>query len=238
MSNTESHYTDSQKRIGRRWWIIFSIVNTFSFQFLAGNVIILFLINLDASKTVIGLVSSFLYASYLIMPIGRMLSQRVGIVKGFSIAWLLRYAAISPILAAPFLALSGVSYSVPILIVAFSYFGFQMVRGAGLVSFSPILTELTHGDDRGRYISVSRIFTDSTILLGTLLIAFFLGLIRVFDIRQQVVDPPSAFDRLVVHKSNLRCVLGLHLVSNVASEKLGYLLERVADFVHGLFRFT
>jgi MFS family permease len=166
-------YTEQEQSTGRFWWIIFSIVNTFSFQFLAGNVIILFLKNLGANNTLIGIVSSFLYASYFIMPFGRRLSQSAGIVRGFSIAWGFRYLAMSPILYAALIAINQPTLAMVITIV--SFFGFQMLRGAGLVSFSPIVTEISHGEDRGRYLSLSRIFTDLSILIGTLGIAFLLG---------------------------------------------------------------
>ncbi|AHC16334.1 MFS transporter [Salinispira pacifica] len=171
------HYSPEEQTTGRRWWLIFSIINTFSFQFLAGNVIILFIIRLGASKTVVGVVSSFFHASYLIMPVGRLLSRRLGIVKGFHMAWMVRYLAISPLLLAPFIALSGVAdaNTLALIIVVGSYFGFQMIRGSGMVSLSPLLTELSHGGDRGRFLSLSRILSNISILFGVLIVALFLG---------------------------------------------------------------
>ncbi len=51
-----------------------------------------------------------------------------------------------------------------IIIAVPGYFGFQMIRGAGLVSLSPVLAELSHGNDQGRFLSVSRIVSDTAIL--------------------------------------------------------------------------
>ena len=165
-------YTAEQQKKGRFWWMIFSLINTLSFQFLAGNVILLFLIRLGANKTLVGLVSSFFYASYFFMPVGRILSRRLGIVRTFSLAWMIRYVAISPILITPFFADSPRS---AIITVVAGYFGFQMIRGAGLVSLSPVLAELSHGEDRGKFLSVSRIISDIAILTGSVIVAVFLG---------------------------------------------------------------
>ena len=148
------------------------MINTLSFQFLAGNVIILFLIRLGANKTLIGIVSSFFYASYFFMPVGRILSNKYGIVKTFSLAWMIRYLAMCPILITPFLADSP---RFAIIIAVTGYFGFQMIRGAGLVSLSPVMAELSNGKDQGRFLSVSRIISDIAILTGSLIVAFFLG---------------------------------------------------------------
>jgi predicted MFS family arabinose efflux permease len=173
----ETHYTPEQQRQGRRWWMAFSFMNSFAFQFLAGNVVLLFIIGLGASKTLVGFVSSFFHLSYFIMPVGRMLSRKVGIVRGFTLAWFARYFVILPVVFAPLVVISnpGSGPATAIIMVVIGYLLFQMVRGAGLVSFSPTLTEVSHGEDRGRFLSQSRILTDLAILLGSLSVAFFLG---------------------------------------------------------------
>lgn len=168
------YYTPEEKKTGRFWWLAFSVMNTFSFQFLAGNVIILFIIRLGASKTMVGIVSSFFHISYFIMPIGRVLSRKIGMARGFTLAWMVRYIAISPMLLAPFIAMSG-KPETALWIVVWGYLGFQMFRGAGLVSYSPLLTEISHGEDRGSFLSMSRIMTDTAILVGSVIVAFFMG---------------------------------------------------------------
>jgi len=171
------HYSQTEKASGRKWWLTFSLLNTLSFQFLAGNVILLFIMRLGATKTLVGLVSSFFHISYFIMPLGRKLSRKVGIARGFTLAWALRYIAISPMLLAPFIAMGGSSQAntLAIAITVGGYFGFQMLRGAGLVSLSPLLTEISMGEDRGKYLSISRLLTDTAILTGSLIVAFYLG---------------------------------------------------------------
>ncbi|MBB6481489.1 MFS transporter [Spirochaeta isovalerica] len=173
----DGYYSPEEKKTGRFWWLAFSVINTFSFQFLAGNVIILFIIRLGASKTMVGIVSSFFYISYFIMPLGRILSLRLGMARAFTLAWMVRYIAISPILITPFIAMSDKpgSLDTALWIVVCGYLGFQMFRGAGLVSYSPLLTEISMGEDRGSYLSLSRILTDIAILLGSLIVAFFIG---------------------------------------------------------------
>jgi len=171
------YYNQEEKKSARFWWLAFSVVNTLSFQFLAGNVIILFIINLGASKTMVGVVSSFFHISYFIMPLGRFLSTKLGMAKTFTLAWMVRYIAISPILIAPFVAMSGKpgSLQTALWIVIFGYLGFQMLRGAGLVSYSPMLTEISRGDDRGSYLTQSRLLSDLSMLVGSVIVAFFIG---------------------------------------------------------------
>lgn len=165
-------YSPEQQKTGRFWWLLFSLINSLAFQFIAGNVILLFLIRLGANKTLIGIVSSFFYASYLFMPVGRVLSGKYGIVRTFSLAWIFRSIVILPILFTPFL--SG-SPRLAIIMTVAGYFAFQMIRGAGLVSLSPLMSELSHGKDQGRFLSLSRMISDIAILTGSLIVAFFLG---------------------------------------------------------------
>ncbi len=181
-----SHYNDVDQQKARRWWLSFSFINIFALQFLAGNVIILFIIRLNASKTLVGLVSSYFYLSYLIMPVGRLLSRKIGIVRGFVVAWFTRYFTIVPVIVAPLVVLAhpGAGDSIGIWMVVWGYLPFQLVRGVGMVSFSPVLTEVSQGLDRGKFLSQSGILTNLAILLGSLAVAFFLGeeapLIRYF----------------------------------------------------------
>lgn len=172
-----SHYSLKEKKRGRRGWLLFSMMNIFSMQFLAGNILILFIIRLDASKTLVGVFSSFFYISYFFMPLGILLSKKMGIVRGFRIAWGLRYLVITPVILAPLIVMSRgpEGYMTALLITIFSFSLFQIIRGAGMASFSPILTELSHGPDRGSYLSKIRIITDASILLGVLAVALVLG---------------------------------------------------------------
>lgn len=158
--------------------MIFSFVNTFAFQFLAGNVVLLFLIRLGANNALVGLVASFFNLSYFIMPVGRLLSRKIGIVRGFVSAWFVRYLVAIPLIVAPLVAQAMPESGgkvVALWMVVAGYLFFQLVRGAGLVGFSPMLTEVSHGRDRGRYLSLSRILTDSAILLGSLCVALFIS---------------------------------------------------------------
>lgn len=173
----EMRYSPQQQAVGRKWWIGFSFINTFGFQFLAGNVILLFVIRLGASNTLVGLVSSFYNLSYFIMPLGKILSGRLGLVRSFASAWFVRYFTFLPVVIAPLVALPATAsaYKGALWMVLIGYFFFQMVRGMGMASLSPVLTEVSQGPDRGRFLSKARIVTDSAILLGSLAVALFLG---------------------------------------------------------------
>lgn len=166
--------TISERLRARRLFSIFSIFNTFSFLLLSGNIITLYLIRLGASSTLIGLVSSFNYISFFFMFLGLQIVERIGVSRLFAFCWTWRSILSLPLIFSPYfvgLGMKGLGFG---LVVAGSL-AFQIVRGVGLVSNSPIMGDISEGRDRGEYLSRIQILTHAASILTGLSVAFVLS---------------------------------------------------------------
>lgn len=169
----ESGYSKSAKKHGRKYLYIFHFINPVSFTFLAGNLITLLLTRLNASNTIIGITSSFLYISFFFLPLGKRSVRKLGLIKTFTRNWTFRYLAFLPALLAPMAAAASPKLAIALIIAA--YLGFQIFRGIGIVSFSPVMNELSSGKDRGEFLSKSQIVVHTAAILAGLCVVFFLG---------------------------------------------------------------
>ncbi|MDR1317434.1 MAG: MFS transporter [Spirochaetales bacterium] len=164
----------SERMRSRKVFAFFSVFNSVSFLLLTGNIITLYLLRLGASGTIIGMVSSFTYASFFFIFLGRNIVGRAGVCRLFCCCWTLRYVLVIPMIFSPILVLRGMPGAGFGLIIAGSL-AFQMVRGIGMVSNSPIIGDVSEGRDRGDYLSLIQILNQGSAIVAGLCIAFFLG---------------------------------------------------------------
>ena len=167
-------YTTPVKLAGRKLLTWFSVFNSFSYLLLSGHILVLFLLRLEASRTVVGIVSSFLYASFFFMVAGKKVVQRFGIVRTFTAGWLGRYLSILPLAAVPFIANAGYREAALFVFVA-AVFGFNAFRGIGLVGQSPLMGELSSGRDRGAFLVRFQIIANLVAVFAGVAIALLLG---------------------------------------------------------------
>ncbi len=165
-------YSEAQKKTGRRYFLSFALVNTIAFNFLAGHVILLFFIRLEANNTILGTVSSFVFLSYFFMPFGKLLAHRWGVVKVFARFWLARFVSIIPLIFVPVFADGNRPAAVWISLLTFLVF--QTLRGFGIVGYSPVMRELSAGEDRGRFMGQSRLLMDLGMMFTSLAVALLL----------------------------------------------------------------
>ncbi len=166
-------YSISKKRKGRRNYNLFGLFNEFSFTLVVGNVLILFLIRLDASSSFIGLIASLNYLSFLFILLGKRIIRKLTIVKTMGWAWLLRNTVLLPMIFSPYFASQG-KYKTALSIIFLSLFTFYIARGIGLVGNSPLVRELSAGKDRGKFLSTYQILVNISILLSSITIVIFL----------------------------------------------------------------
>ncbi|MDR1625895.1 MAG: MFS transporter [Spirochaetia bacterium] len=164
----------SERIRSRRVFAFFSVFNAASFLLLTGNIITLYLLRLGASGTIIGMVSSFTYASFFFIFLGRNIVGRVGVCRLFCGCWTLRYILVVPMVLSPVFVLRGMPGVGFALVIAGSL-AFQIVRGIGMVSNSPIIGDVSEGRDRGDYLSVIQILNQGSSIVAGLCIAFFLS---------------------------------------------------------------
>ncbi len=160
-------------RHGRKYIYLFHFFNPVSFTFLAGNIITLLLLRLNASNTLIGITSSFIYVAYIFLPLGKTSIQKIGLIRTFGTFWTIRYIAIIPAAIAPFIS---PQYGwLTIVMILFGYFCFQIFRGIGIVSFSPVMNYLSDGPDRGGFMAKAQIVVHSSTIFAGMFVVFFLG---------------------------------------------------------------
>jgi hypothetical protein len=164
----------SERARARKLFLIFSIFNTLSFLLLSGNIITLYLLRLGASSSLIGVVSSFTYISFFFMFAGRQIVERVGVARLFALCWTYRYLISLPMVFSPLFIsrdMPGIGFGLIII----GALGFQVMRGVGLVSNSPIMGAISEGKDRGDFLSRIQIFTHAAAILTGIMIAFLLS---------------------------------------------------------------
>lgn len=171
---SQPDYRPAQRRKGRNLMLGFEVVNTLSFSLLAGNLITLLLLRLGANSTLIGIMAAFPFMSFFFMPMAKGSVVKHGLVKTFGRAWTARYLVVIPIVFAPLLV-SWNLRTLGVAVVMASYLLFQVMRGLGLVSISPLNNEISAGKDRGEFLSRKMMFTYSSSIVAGVLVSLSLG---------------------------------------------------------------
>ena len=167
-------YSATEKKRGRRLFSAFGLINALAFLLLTGNVITLYSLKLGASRALLGLLASFPFLALLLLPIGRRLVRRVGVVRVLGRSWLARYVSLIPILFAPILVSLGeavAAYTTLTICVLL----FHVFRGVGMVSDSPLIGALSEGPDRGAFLARYQILVAFSSVLGGIVVVMLLG---------------------------------------------------------------
>lgn len=152
----------------------FSFFNVISFNFLAGNIIVLYAIRLGAGSALVGLIAAAYQVTFIFSIIGRRLVGRFGAVRLFGSFWIVRYLLMIPVLltALPFLReQSGLSLA----IVGLSAFGFNISKGIGLTAVRPITGEIPPQKERGSFLSNQQLIFQFGAILTGVTMAWLLG---------------------------------------------------------------
>jgi len=174
MSDPVQEYRPAQRALGRKIYLVFEAINTVSFNLLTGNLIVLLLLRFGADTLVLGLVQAFPYLSFQFMPFSKRLVPKLGLVRTFGYAWILRYIFVVPVVIAPFVVMAGHPI-IGILLVLGGYSLFQILRGFGMISNSPLLQALSAGKDRGAYLSQKNIIVNAAALVAGVIVSISLG---------------------------------------------------------------
>jgi HEAT repeat protein len=158
---------------GRRVFDTYSAVNSFSFALVTGNAITLYALALGASSTVVGLLGSFLYASFFAIPLGKLALRRMTLVKTFANTWMIRTLSLVPLLFIPYFVAIGAGKTA-ILALLVGVFLFNLFRGMGLIANNPVIGILSPGKDRGEYIIRLSLINNAFSMLSTIVLALLL----------------------------------------------------------------
>jgi len=135
---------------GRRYWHIFNILNAMSFVCVADSVLYLFALEIGCPQYIIPVIASFMYLGFLAMPLGKLLTARVGAGYTIAIFWTLRslFALVS--VASPFV-IAEFGTKAGIVTLLLGTLGFFVSRSAGIVAINPVLGEITLSEQRGKF---------------------------------------------------------------------------------------
>lgn len=145
-------YTFPQRQRARKFYTLFNAFNVLGFNILTGQASYLIPLSLGASPAWIGLLSSLNFLAFLVIPFGQKTIRRWGIIGNQGKCWFLRYTVLLPL---PFLLIFASSLSPSLFLGLFMlmYTLFHFARGLGMASNSPMVTDISSGKDRGRYLA-------------------------------------------------------------------------------------
>ncbi|MDR2247570.1 MAG: MFS transporter [Treponema sp.] len=153
---------------------LFNVFNSLSWQFLVGTIIILLAMRLNASSTIIGLINAMVYMSFFFLPVGKILSRKISIIKIYGAAWIFRAVGMSPILMVP-AAVSAGRLDIGVGLIILGVFIFHASRGIGMVANNPVLDLMAAGPDRGSYMTQIQIINSAVAMFSSFAIAMVLG---------------------------------------------------------------
>lgn len=145
---------DSEMRLSRRYYIVYNLINGFSYMCLGETVLLLLAVNIGCSDTIVAILGSMIFCGFLLLPLGKVMTARCGAANCQANFWVLRnLAALLVAGAAPAaLYLSPLAAAVLLLAGSFLFYGF---RAAGVVMSQPLIGEICPADKQGRFLFCS-----------------------------------------------------------------------------------
>ena len=174
MDNDVPYQSSAQTARIRRKYYLHSVLNGVSFRLLAGNIITLYALNLGAGNTLIGLLSSFIHISMLLLLIGRPLVNRFGAVRVQSVFWFTRYVLMLPILLTALPAVAA-NPTLSFTLIAVSVLGFHSAKGVALAGQQSILGSVVGEKGRGAVLSRIQSLNTTVSTIVWLLVGFALS---------------------------------------------------------------
>ena len=141
--------TREQQLRSQRYWLKFNLLNGFSYMCLGDTVIILFAVKIDMPNVLVAVLGSMVYVGYLLLPLGKWVTSRIGAAQSQASFWVLRnFAALLVAAAAPLVWFGHTAAAMAMVILgAFFFYGF---RGAGCIMGTPLIGEITNESDRAK----------------------------------------------------------------------------------------
>ncbi len=139
-----------RQRLSQKNYKIFGLFNGFSYTCLGETVIILLAVQLGCRNYVISTLGAMLYFGFLLLPLGKTMSARVGAVRCQVYFWILRNIAALLVAAAVPLYLY-VNEDLAVFFMLSGSFLFYGARAAGIVVIQPLIGEITTRSDRSRF---------------------------------------------------------------------------------------
>lgn len=146
--------TAAQQRKSQHNYNLFSAINGLSYMCLGETVLILLAVQLETPDYFVSTLGAMLYFGFLLLPLGKVFTARVGAAQTQTVCWVLRNIAALLVGLCPLLYVAGLrhlSWGV-LLFGAFMFYGF---RAAGVVMSQPLIGDFTDDKSRAKVLAVS-----------------------------------------------------------------------------------
>ncbi len=167
--------TPEQQARSRRNYLFFNAMNGFSYMCVGDTVIILLAVRLDCPNSFIAILGSMVYFGYLLLPLGKVVTARVGAAQSQSTFWILRNGAALTVGTTPILSVLGYHQAALTVMMtgAFLFYGF---RAAGVIMGQPLIGEITTQENRASFLGFSTGLFQLTGMVSLILITVLLRL--------------------------------------------------------------
>ncbi len=167
--------TPEQQARSRRNYLFFNAMNGFSYMCVGDTVIILLAVRLDCPNSFIAILGSMVYFGYLLLPLGKVVTARVGAAQSQSTFWILRNGAALTVGTTPLLSMLGYHQAALAVMMtgAFLFYGF---RAAGVIMGQPLIGEITTQENRATFLGFSSGLFQLTGMVSLILITILLRL--------------------------------------------------------------
>ena len=161
--------TPDEQTVSKLNYRRYNAVNGFSYMCLGETVLILFAVKLGCSDSIVAVLGAMLYFGFVLLPLGKLMTARVGAARSQADFWVMRnIAALIVAAAAPISIFVGNgAASVLLLLGAFLFYGF---RAAGVVMSQPLVGEICDARHQGTFIARCWLFFYTSGFLALLLI--------------------------------------------------------------------
>ncbi len=153
----------------------FNFINGFSYMCLGETVIILFAVRINCPDALVAALGAMMYFGFLLLPLGKIVTARVGAAQSQATFWVLRNMAALLVASTSLLVYFGFQRTAMgiLLLGAFLFYGF---RAAGVVMSQPLLGEISTGENRAKFIGFSTGAFYFSALLSLVMISFLVRL--------------------------------------------------------------
>jgi MFS family permease len=150
----EHELTSEQRLRSQRNINAFNAINGFSYMCVGETIMILLALKLGFSDVVTAVLGGMIFFGFLLLPLGKVVSARIGGARGQAVFWVVRnVAALVVASAALWHRLGLASLALACLVGgSFLFYGF---RAAGVVMSQPLLGDISTEDERPRFIAIN-----------------------------------------------------------------------------------
>lgn len=150
------------------------------------DILILYAIRNGLSDPVVAIIASFIHLAMPFMILGKYLVSRVGLARTWALGWFARYLSASLLVAAPLVSAVG-GPAVQTALIVLGAFGFAAFRSVGAVSNTPLIGEVTTGEERGRFMSGTFVRGNSSHLLTLVLVILIMSAVDSLWVYQMLI---------------------------------------------------